>query len=221
MKFLSFALFVFFISCKNDSVIPKGKNIYSSSNWTIEQQPGGAISFENNQLEITDAKGCTAWFNYKLSAPVTIEYEATVISKNGPHDRVSDLNCFWMANDPNSPDDFFKNSNKRAGKFLNYNSLKQYYVGYGGHNNTKTRFRRYNGEENRPLLKEHDLSGKKFMIVPNKKTKITLKVLDNKVSYLRDGELIFSLTDDYPYLSGYFGIRTVNNHMKIENLKFY
>jgi hypothetical protein len=221
MKYFSLLILVLFISCKQDSKIPEGKNLYASKNWVIEQQPGGKVAFENNQLEITDAKGCTVWLKHKLKAPITIQYDATVISNGGPFDRVSDLNCFWMAKDPKSPTDFFKNSKKRAGKFSNYNSLTQYYVGYGGHNNTKTRFRRYNGDENRPLLAEHDLSEKKFMIVPNKKTRIVLKVRNNIVSYSRDGEIIFTLTDTEPYASGYFGIRTVNNHMKIENLKIY
>lgn len=207
------------ISCK-----PSHKSLYNntyltSDNWIVEQQPGGKVEFSNYVMEITDSAGCTVWFKHKLQAPVRIEYDATVIDNSGPFDRVSDLNCFWMSNDPKSPDDFFKNSDKREGKFTNYHELAQYYVGYGGHNNSKTRFRRYDGNIDRPLLPEHDLSGEKFMIVPNKTIHITLSVDNNIVGYKRDGETIFEITDKEPYLNGYFGIRTVNNHMKIENLK--
>ena len=92
-------------------------------------------------------------------------------------------------------------------------------MGYGGHDNTKTRFRRYDGNMDRPLLPEHDLSDKKFMIVPNKKMHITHIVNGKQVKYLRDGEVIFELKDENPYTSGYFGIRTVENHMEIRNLK--
>ncbi|PCH73453.1 MAG: hypothetical protein COB98_10710 [Flavobacteriaceae bacterium] len=123
-----------------------------------------------------------------------------------------------MATDPNNPNDFFKNSDKRAGKFTNYHELLQYYVGYGGHHNSKTRFRRYNGEQNRPLLAAHDLTASKYMIVPNTKMKVTLIADGEKIQYLMNGKLVFELEDPNPYRQGYFGIRTVNNHMKIENL---
>ncbi|MEC5166565.1 hypothetical protein RCH18_002306 [Flavobacterium sp. PL11] len=207
------------ISCNSLSEVNFNRNLLTANNWIIEQQPGGKVEFSNNVMEITDAKGCTLWFKHKLSAPITIEYDATVINANGPLDRVSDLNCFWMANDPKNPNDFFKESKNRQGLFPNYHELTQYYVGYGGHDNTKTRFRRYDGNKDRPLLPEHDLDDKKFMIVPNKKLHITLIVNKNQVKYLRDGEIIFEIVDKSPYLSGYFGIRTVENHMKIENLK--
>lgn len=148
-----------------------------------------------------------------------ITYDITIIDEGESNDRVSDMNCFWMANDPKNPDDFFKESTNRAGHFPNYHHLKLYYVGYGGHNNTKTRFRRYNGNINRPLLPEHDLSDKNFMITPNKKMSIEIIVKDNYTSYIRDHEIIFTIYDAEPYHKGYFGFRTVNNRMEIENFK--
>ena len=218
---LSFLIFLFpnLFSCKPLDKNNFDKSYLSESNWIIEQQAGGKVVFTKNTMEITDAKGCTVWFKHKLQAPITIEYDVTVISNNGPFDRVSDLNCFWMANDPKNPTDFFKESKNRQGIFPNYHELTQYYVGYGGHDNTKTRFRRYDGNKDRPLLPEHDLSDKKFMIVPNKKLHITLIVNKNQVKYVRDGEIIFEMKDMNPYSSGYFGLRTVENHMKVENLK--
>ena len=137
----------------------------------------------------------------------------------GLYDRVSDNNCFWMATDPTSPEDFFKNANQRTGKFYDYNTLHLYYVGNGGHNNTKTRFRRYDGNFERPLLPEHDLSDEKFLITANKKMHIEIIVKDSTTSYSRDGEVIFQINDPNPYTKGYFGFRTVNNHMIIENFK--
>jgi len=219
MKITILAFFLILQSCQKKTNVLFDKDALTSKNWTIEQQPEGTVVFANHKMEITDAKGCTVWFNHKLEGPIKIEYDATVIDADGPFDRVSDLNCFWMANDPNNPSDFFKNSKVRAGKFNNYHTLTQYYVGYGGHNNTKTRFRRYNGKIERPLLPEHDLNGSKFTITPNKKMHITLIAKGNRIIYLRNNEIIFTLDDPTPYKSGYFGIRTVNNHMLIENLK--
>ena len=50
-----------------------------------------------------------------------IQYEATVIAASGPNDRVSDLNSFWMATDPQSPTDLF--AHPRSGAFADYNTL--------------------------------------------------------------------------------------------------
>lgn len=94
-------------------------------------------------MEIIDAKGCTVWFKHKLNAPIQIEDDVTVNDKKEQFDRVSDFNYFLMAKDPKNPTDFFKESKNRQGIFTNYHELTQYYVGYGGHDNTKTRFRRY------------------------------------------------------------------------------
>ncbi|MCM4157051.1 DUF6250 domain-containing protein [Gramella sp. AN32] len=196
-----------------------GSDYMAPEHLVIEQQPGGSVTFDDGAMEITDVNGCTVWFKNKLESPVKIEYEVTFIDEGGPFDRVSDLNCFWMATDPKNPDDFFAASEERAGKFTNYHGLELYYVGYGGHNNTKTRFRRYNGTMDRPLLPEHDLSEKKFMIKANIKIHVCLIADGNQISYVRNGETVFSIDDEEPYTEGYFGIRTVNNHMKIENLK--
>lgn len=208
-----------FLSCKTNKDIIIENVLGDKTKWVVEQQPGGIVNFQNNTMEIIDNNGCTVWFNNQLNGNINIEYDVTVIDNNGPHDRVSDNNCFWMASDPNSPNDFFKNTSKRAGKFSNYNTLKLYYVGYGGHNNTKTRFRKYDGNFDRPLLPEHDLSDKKFLITANKKTHIQIIVYKNIITFSRDGETVFTINDKNPYKKGYFGFRTVNNHMIIENFK--
>ena len=61
------------------------------TDWVIEQQPGGTTKVENGKLVINDAKGCTVWFKKKLTGPIMIEYEATMVKAGGEHDRVSDL----------------------------------------------------------------------------------------------------------------------------------
>ena len=57
------------------------------------------------------------------------------------------------------------------------------------------------------------------MIVPNTRIHISLSVQNNIVTYKRNNEIIFELIDQDPYLKGYFGIRTVNNHMQISGLQ--
>jgi len=191
------------------------------SDWVVEQMPGGSVHVSAGKLEIDDAKGCTVWIREKLEAPIMIEYEALIIKKDGPHDRGSDLNCFWMAQDPKSRDNLFSNSQVRGGRFVNYNSLRLYYVGYGANANTTTRFRRYPGTGDKPLLPEHDLSADEYMLKYNVPIKIQLIADRERVAYLRDGEVIYEVHDPEPYTDGWFGFRTVNNHMTIDNFKVY
>lgn len=190
------------------------------SQWVVEQVTGGTTTIKDGQLDINDAKGCTVWFKQKLTGAIMIEYEATLIKKDGQYDRLSDLNCFWMATDPKNPKDLFTNKN-RGGLFKNYHQLRLYYVGYGANHNTTTRFRRYPGDGSRPCLPGHDLRDKKFMHTPNKKIKIQIISKGSNIQYLRDGEIVFNFTDKTPYSEGWFGLRTVKNHMRIDNFQVY
>lgn len=191
------------------------------SNWIIEQREGGTASIKDGQFDIDDFAGCTAWFNQKFEGNVMIEYDALVIDQGGDNDRVSDLNCFWMAKDIYNPNDFFATSDTRNGKFQNYHNLQLYYVGLGGHDNTKTRFRRYEGGGERPCLPEHDLDDPNYLINANKVNKIRLIVFKDIVQYYFNGQLVFDYLDDKPYKEGYFGIRTYKNHLTIDNFKVY
>jgi hypothetical protein len=189
------------------------------ADWAIEQMPGGTVTTRDGALVIDDAAGCTVWFREKLTAPVAIEYDATFVTAGGPHDRLSDLNCFWMANDARSPAPPFAPGLARSGKFSDYDSLLTYYVGLGGNNNTTTRFRRYDGTPARPLLPEHDLRDQKFLLEPNRSYHIRLVARDGIAEYWRDGEKIFSFRDPAPLLSGWFALRTVQSHLEVRNFR--
>jgi hypothetical protein len=188
--------------------------------WVAEQMPGGSLTVQDGALDIQDAGGSTIWYREKITAPVEITYEATVIMAGGPHDRLSDLNCFWIAVDPRAPEKPpFAAPHARTGKFPDYDSLHTYYVGYGGNKNSTTRFRRYDGSSERPLLPEHDLSAKKFLLEPNHVYRIRLVARDGVAEYWRDGEKIFTFRDPAPLTGGWFAIRTVRSHLVIRNLR--
>lgn len=195
-------------------------------NWKIEaQSPETKVIATNNEMEIITPRGVTIWYKEKLKGDIKISYQAKVINQDGPYDRVSDLNCFWMATDPKHPDDFFARSDWRGGSFGKYYSLKLYYVGLGGHDNTKTRFRKYDGDyqayENEGKRPEviTEYTEPKYLIIPNQWHEIEIVVQNNQVKYSYNGEILINHEDDEPYRSGYFGFRTVNNHMKIRNFK--
>jgi hypothetical protein len=177
--------------------------------WTVELEKGGSVEAKGGILSLDVPAGCTVWFRPELRGPVAIEYEATMIRRGGSNDRVSDLNCFWMASDANV---------KRSGKFADYNTLRGYYVGQGGNTNTTTRFRRYIGDPVlRPLLPEHDL--KTPLLEPNTPMKIRLVADGHHIQYSCDGHVIFDYQDPDPYTRGRFGFRTTFSHIEIKNFK--
>lgn len=185
----------------------------------VEQMPGGRVTAEDGALVIQDVAGCTVWLREKFTAPVEISYEATVIMTDGPFDRLSDLNCFWMADTPQSPEGLLASTEKRTGRFADYDTLATYYVGYGGNYNSTTRFRRYDGTGARPLLPDHDLSDAEYLLKPNHTYHIRLVARDGRAEYWRDGQLVFAYDDPEPLTDGYFGFRTVKSHLVIRNLR--
>jgi hypothetical protein len=191
------------------------------SQWVPEQEVDGTTKLVDGALEITSPKGSTVWFRPKLEGPVLIEYTATMVDEGGPHDRVSDLNCFWMAIDPESPEDLFYEGHGRTGSFSTYHPLRLYYVGYGANDNTTTRFRRYPGDGSRPMLPEHDLRQPEFMHTPNQPVKIQIVARGSTIQFLRDGELVYDIEDPEPYTEGWFGFRTVRNRMVIDDFRVY
>ena len=109
---------------------------------------------------------------------------------------------------------------RRTGKFEAYDSLRTYYVGMGGNDNTTTRFRRYAGDGTKPLLPEHDLRDKRFLLEPNKTYHIEVRAgRDGLVEYRRDGQTIFSWRDPAPLPAGWFGFRLVKSHQVIRNFR--
>ena len=184
-------------------------------NWIVEQQEGGRVYLEDGQLVIEDKEGCTVWLDKELTAPVRITYEVTVSSE----ERVSDMNCFWMATDPDHPENLFAEGHGREGAFAQYDDLQLYYVGYGGNYNSTTRFRRYKGEGEKPLLPEFDKEGDDFMLKPDHTYRIELIADGKGARYSRDGEVIFDYEDPEPLTRGWFGFRTVWSKLKIDNFK--
>ena len=201
-----------------------GKLLYADdfraglSRWTAELEKPGIVRAKDGLLQIDVPAGCTVWFRPELKGPVMIRYRATMVRRGGPNDRVSDLNCFWMARDARSPDNFF--AVQRSGKFADYNQLLAYYVGQGGNYNTTTRFRRYIGDpELRPLLPEHDFTAP--LLEANAEHEILVVADGKQIRYFYDGKVVFDFTDPEPYRQGRFGLRTTFSHLVIREFRVY
>lgn len=188
--------------------------------WLIELEQGrGAVSAADGVMTFDVPLGASAWFRPELTSPVEIRFTATAVSAGGVHDRVSDLNCFWMADDPRSPGDLI--ARPRSGAFADYDVMQTYYVGLGGNSNTSSRFRRYVGNGERPLLPQHDLSAPDDLIVANRPYRIRLIADGGRIEYWRDDRRMFALDDPAPYRRGWFALRTTWNHMTVRDFSVW
>ncbi len=194
--------------------------------WKVESEsPDYKVTFQGDTAEIVSPKGLTLWRKEKMSGKVTIEYDACVVNE-GEGDRTSDLNCFWMASDPQYPDNLWKREKWRSGIFLNCYSLQLYYLGYGGNHNTTTRFRRYDGNEvgitdpqARPtILREY--TDAEHLLKPNHWYHIKITNENNRVSYYIDGERLVDFKDAEPLTEGWFGFRTTLSRTRIANFHY-
>ena len=194
--------------------------------WKVESEsPDYKVTFRGDTAEILSPKGLTLWRKEKMSGKVTIEYDACVVVE-AEGDRLSDLNCFWMASDPQYPDDIWKREKWRNGIFLNCYSLQLYYMGYGGNHNSTTRFRRYDGNEAavtnakaRPaILKEY--TDADHLLEANKWYHIKITNENNRVSYYINGVRLVDFRDAEPLTEGWFGFRTTLSRTRIANFHY-
>lgn len=233
-RFYFFVIYLFLVSSCNQKTEENSKdengillhtikfdNKTDLKKFIIETQVDSTeVQIKKGNLDIDAIKGATIWFKEKLFAPLQIEYTAVVLDKGDSNDRVSDLNCFFMAIDSQCASNILTCADStRTGRFPDYHRLRTYYVGYGGHDNTTTRMRRYVGYTGeRPVLEEHDI-GFPEIIKPNVPIKIKIRVLNNNITYSHNDKIIFEMNDSLPYHEGWFAFRTVRNHMQIQDLK--
>lgn len=188
-------------------------------NWTIEDHSGKMqILVSKDTLEISTPKGLTMWYNQRLTGDYEISYHVKMPMQGSQYDRLSDLNCFWGANDPENPGNLFARSGWRNGIFQHYKTLTLFYVGYGGNHNSTTRFRRYFGSTaktddtlSRPVIKEY--TDKAHLLLPDQWYHIQIRVEKGITSYRINGEELFRLSIKEREGDGHFGLRLLENHV--------
>jgi len=189
---------------------------YDSSLWHAEiaPQPPSSVYTKNGKLVLDTKGGVTVWLKKLLKGNILIEYKRKVLVDTGANDRLSDLNNFWMATDPSNSNLF-----TRHGVLEEYDSLLLYYVGMGGNSNRTTRFRKYLGNGQLPLLKEY--TDPSHLLKANHEYTITIIIENGVTQYFADGELYFSYEDPKPLTEGYFGFRSTKSRQEISDLKIY
>ena len=223
MKYISILLILCILPVLTIAQNRTQKLIYSddfkngTSNWIVEfeKQETSSMKIIDGKLDVSSSVGATIWFKEKLSGNLMITYNVILVEAGEVNDRVSDMNAFWMATDPVNPDGMIK----RNGKFSSYDNLNLYYAGIGGHNNKFTRFRKYNSDSEKPVLKEYTDAG--HLLVGNKKYSIKIIVNNGLIQYFLNDELFWEMKDETPYKEGYFGFRTTISHQQFENFKVF
>ena len=115
--FLFLFLLVVFTSKAQDNRVSGLNSRQFTKYWKVESEsPDYKVTFQGDTAEIVSPKGLTLWRKEKMSGKVTIEYDACVVVESDG-DRLSDLNCFWMASDPQYPDNLWKREKWRSGKY--------------------------------------------------------------------------------------------------------
>ena len=126
---------------------------------------------------------------------------------------LSDLNQFWMANDPAGK--MFR----RTGGFREYDSLLMYYVGMGGNYNKTTRMRRYDGKGTLEIVGEYTDSA--HLLKPNHWYHIDIITRKGINRFIVDGVTYFEYEDKNQIASGWFAFRSTKSRQRIDNLKIY
>ena len=191
----------------------------SLKDWKVEDHSDRMrVEVAGDALDITSPMGLTLWYDHRLTGNYEITYSVKMLMQGGMNDRLSDLNCFWSANDPKHPDDLYARAAWRKGIFKNYNTLNLFYVGYGGNYNSTTRFRQYLGGMHdlsdpkvRPVIKEYTDS--EHLLKPNKWYHIRIRVENGVTTYSVNGEELFRYKIKTGEGDGHFGLRLLENHV--------
>jgi rhamnogalacturonan endolyase len=185
------------------------------SNWIVENAPvkGSSISIQKGKLVLDTENGVTVWYKHKIKGNFEIEYIRTIVMDSGRNDRLSDLNQFWMATDPQ------QKMFTRKGGFKEYDSLQMYYVGMGGNYNTTTRMRRYNGKGALKITGE--FTDSTHLLKPNTPYRIKLSFTNGTSKFFVNDILFFEFTDSNPFTEGWFAIRSTKSRQVIDDVKIW
>lgn len=223
---LSYADYYFLEGLLRYLKLSQGKQLYHIGrigDWFVEAHSlETTVKLDGNVIEIITPKGFTMWYDKPLAGCYRICYKAMLPDNCCKRDRVSDLNCFWGAKDPDAEGDLYRKASYRQGFFQRYKTLCLFYVGYGGNYNGTTRFRKYygggpdvNDSIARPLIAEY--TDADHLLKPNKWHLVEIEVKPGLTTYSVNGERLFSSEVEPGECDGRFGFRLLENHTFIKD----
>ncbi|QMV67868.1 methyltransferase [Sphingobacterium paramultivorum] len=209
---LSWLLLIYFISPAQEKYTWKVP-LNEINRWIIElEYPDKShVEASNEGLVIDSYGGATLWLDTLLTGDYLIQYEREISIDKGENKRLSDLNQFWLAQEPHNEIKL----KPRDGRLDSYNDLILFYVGIGGNNNSTTRFRRYDGSGERILLAEKN--EKPFLLEPGRTDTISTWVRASKkqTEVWMNGRRLF-VEEGIQNTKGYFGLRLTASRQVIK-----
>ena len=96
--FIGYSLITFFLL--NSVVLLAQHKASFVQQWKIEDASHALQIIERaDTLELIVPDGLTMWYRQRLTGDYEISYRICMVMQGGKYDRLSDLNCFWAAND--------------------------------------------------------------------------------------------------------------------------
>lgn len=206
--------------------------------WRIEAQQAGArvLRGDDAVLDIRTPAGLSLWWHAELQGDYEVRFEARALpapdNAGALAGRVSDLNLFWNATEPDgSP------PRPRDGAFASYDHLRAYYLGYGANGNRTTRLRAYDGQGRRQVLDgwadvpeagPDDRQGAMTAATRLQAGRwLRLRVVshaprDGRPEHgqvLVDGQRLFTLAEPQPLLRGAFALRTTASRLQLRGFR--
>lgn len=192
-------------------------NEFHETIWNTDIQDNiGKVAISDGVMDIVsgEKKGISVWFTKNLIGDYKIEFMARCEGDSIPND----LNLFCQATVGESG---YKFPWDAPGLFSGYDKMKLYYFGIGGHDNKTTRFRKYfgNDEGEKPVIIEFTDSS--HLLVNEKWYKIQILKAGLWITILVDDNVWIEYRDNNPHPYGYFGFRTYDNHLQINDFKVF
>lgn len=204
------------------------------THWRVEaEDPRAVVTAQGGVLDITTPAGLSLWWREPLAGDYAIRFTAEALpapDSAGPHaGRLSDLNMFWNAREPDG-----SAPRERSGRFASYDTLAAYYVGFGANGNTTTRLRAYDGQLRQLLAGFADAgiaeAGELPMapftrLHPGRRLQIEIVSRHPTAAdpvHLRwqvDGQPVFTRAAPAPRLSGWFALRTTASRLQVRNFE--
>jgi rhamnogalacturonan endolyase len=223
MKYLFTLAFINFCALLNaqqinysiDKLLFEDNFSFKNDNWVIEKNKADSekVTVTNGKLLIDTYGGATVWYKQELKGNILINFKRKIVMDSCKNCRLSDLNQFFMATEPNENKLF-----KRKGGFTEYDSLNMYYVGMGGNYNSTTRFRKYNNGDKKIIQEYNDAA---HLLQANKEYLIEIIYYNGLIKFMVDKQEYFSWKDEQPFTHGYFAIRSTRSKQEISDLKIY
>jgi hypothetical protein len=211
--------------------------------WRLEaQDPRAVVQAQDGVLDVQTPAGLSLWWRAELQGEFELRFTATALpapaTAGALAGRISDLNLFWHATEPDG-----REPAPRNGVFASYDGLRLYYTGIGANGNTTTRLRHYDGRGARTLLDgwadgpEATPQDRRGAMTPATRLvagqPLRLQLLSRAPSaadpvhqrLVKDGQTLFTLSaaaeTPVPLQRGWFALRTTASRLQLRGFEIW